>query len=310
MNGTVTPMTRPPRLRPGDRVAVVAPSGPVSKDQLDVGCDILRSWDLEVVLGPHVTDVHDQFGYLAGRDADRAADLQDAWTDPSVAAVLCARGGYGAQRMVDLLDWEAMGAAAPKVFGGYSDITGLHEAFATQLGVATLHAPMIGARSFVADGPTAEHLRATLFEPEHVLTLTSSTAETLVPGVAHGITVGGCLSLLAADVGTPTARPGAAGAIVVLEDVEEDRYRLDRMLTQLLRAGWFDGVAGIALGSWADCEPGVRELVLDLLGPLGVPMVWDLGFGHCSSTITVPLGVAATLDGEAGTLTLDVPALS
>lgn len=305
----LVPLGRPPRLRPGDRVALVAPAGPVPREPLDAGCAVLKSWGLEVVLAPHLSDRHDELGYLAGSDADRAADLQQAWLDPSIAAVLCVRGGYGVQRMTDLLDWGAMRGAAPKVFTGYSDITALHEAFATQLGVVTLHAPMPATSSF-ADEAAAEMLRATLFEPDSVLTLTSPTAETLVPGVAHGVTVGGCLSLLAAEVGSRTARPGARGGIVVLEDLEEERYRLDRMFTQLLRAGWFDGAAGIALGSWVDCEDGVRELALDRLGGLGVPMVWELGFGHCKEPLTVPLGVPATLDANAATLILNGPALT
>lgn len=303
-------LARPPRLRRGDRVCVVSPSGPVPKDRLDDGCAILRSWGLDVVVAPHAGDVHARFGYLAGRDEDRAADLQRAWLDPHVAGVLCARGGYGAQRMTDLLDWDAMRAVPPKVFSGFSDVTALHEAFATQLGVATLHAPMVGASTFLEDERTSRLFRTMLFEPESATVLAGPSGEALVPGVARGVTVGGCLSILAADVGTPTARAGAAGGIVLLEDLEEDLYRLDRMFTQLLRAGWFDGVAGVVLGSWVDCEDGVRDLALDRLGGLGVPMVWELGFGHCASTLTVPLGVPATLDADAVTLTLDVPALT
>ncbi len=310
MSARLEPLTRPPRLRPGDRVAVVAPSGPVPRDRLEAGCAILREWELEVVVAPHALEVHPGLGYLAGSDRARADDLQDAWLDPSVDGVLCARGGYGVQRMADLLDWRAMAAVAPKVFAGYSDITALHEAFATRLGAVTLHAPMVGTAPFIEAGVTTELLRATLFEPDAQLRLTSGTAQTLVPGVAHGVTLGGCLSLLCAEIGTPTARPGAAGGIVLLEDVEEERYRLDRFLTQLLRVGWFDGVAGIALGSWVDCEDGVRELMLDRLGGLGVPIVWELGFGHCPTAITVPLGVPATLDADAATLTLEGPALT
>lgn len=303
-------LTRPRRLREGDRVVVVAPAGPVDPERLEAGCAILTSWGLDVVKAAHVTDVDERFDYLAGADADRAADVQAAWLDPSVSGVLCARGGYGVQRLLDHLDWEAMRAVEPKVLSGYSDITALHTAFSTQLGVATLHAPMIAAGSFAEEGRSAEQFRKTLFDPESTLLLTSPTAETLVSGTARGVTVGGCLSLLAADVGSATARAGARGAIVVLEDVEEDLYRVDRMLTQLLRSGWFDGVAGIALGSWADCEDGVRDLALDRLGALGVPMVWELGVGHCPVTLTVPLGVSATLDADAATLTLDRPALS
>lgn len=305
----VAELTRPPRLRPGDRVAVVAPSGPVPKDRLDAGCAILRRWGLDVMRAPHATDVHDRFGYLAGTDADRAADLQAAWLDPGVAGVLCARGGYGAQRMVDLLDWDAMRSAPPKVFCGYSDVTALHEAFATRLGVATLHGPVVAGKAFVGDERTARLLRETLFSPARSTRLTSPDAETLVPGTARGVTVGGCVSVLAADLGTQTGRSGVAGGILLLEDVGEELYRLDRSFTQLLRAGYLDGVAGIALGSWQDCEDGVRELALDRFGGLRVPIVWELGFGHGPTSLTVPLGVPATLDADAGTLMLDVPAL-
>jgi muramoyltetrapeptide carboxypeptidase len=306
---TAVPLTRPPRLRPGDRVAVVSPAGRVPEDLFESGCQRLREWGLEVARGPHALDVREDLRYLAGADVTRAADLQAAWLDPGVAGVLCARGGYGTQRMCDLLDWASMRGVPPKVMVGYSDITGLHEAFATRLGVVTVHGPLVGTGSFVEGGDSADRLRALLFEPETQRVLTSPSAEALVPGTATGVTMGGCLSLLAADVGSPTARPGAAGGIVLLEDQEEDRYRLDRMLTQLLRAGWFDGVAGIALGSWVACEDGVRDLMLDRLGPLGVPIVWELGFGHCVPALSVPLGVVATLDADAGTLTLTEPAL-
>ncbi|WP_188281244.1 LD-carboxypeptidase [Streptomyces sp. CBMA29] len=306
----VPALIRPRRLAPGDRIGVVAPSGPVPRERLDAGLDILRSWDLDPVVAPHVLDDHPS-GYLAGTDRARADDLQQAWCDPSLAAVLCARGGYGVQRMVDLLDWDAMGAATPKAFIGYSDITALHEAFATRLGLATLHGPMAATETFLKDGPTQDHLRRTLFTPEETVTLTSPTARTLVPGRAGGVTLGGCVSLLASDLGTPYARTSAAGGILVLEDIGEEPYRLDRILTQLLRSGWLDGVAGIVLGSWQDCGPytDVRALITDLLGGLDVPIVEEFGFGHCESTLTVPLGVPALLDADAATLTFDVPAL-
>ncbi|MCM2580187.1 S66 peptidase family protein [Streptomyces meridianus] len=305
----ITPLTRPRALRAGDRVAVVAPSGPVPRERLDAGLDFLRGWGLVPVAATHTLDRHPRFGYLAGTDEARARDLQDAWCDPSVAAVLCARGGYGAQRIVDLLDWDALRAAGPKAFVGYSDVTALHEAWATRLGLVTLHGPMPASVSFLEDTPSREQLRQALFEPLEPRVLTSPEARTMVPGRASGITLGGCLSLLAAELGTPHARPGAAGGILLLEDVGDRPYALDRMLTQLLRAGWLDGVAGVALGSWEDCGPyeEVRSVLLDRLGGLGVPVVEQIGFGHCASTATVPLGVPAVLDAEAGTLTVNAP---
>ncbi|MFD5303543.1 S66 peptidase family protein [Streptomyces rochei] len=304
------PLTRPPRLAPGARVAVVAPSGPVPEERLQAGLDVLRGWDLDPVVAPHVLDRHAAFDYLAGTDADRAADLQTAWCDPSVDAVLCARGGYGVQRMADLLDWEAMRAAGPKVLVGFSDITALHEAFATRLGLVTLHGPMAAGIDFLKNARAQEHLKATLFAPETVRVIASGGTP-LAPGRARGVTLGGCLCLLAAEVGSPHARASARGGLLCLEDVGEETYRLDRYLTQLLRAGLLEGVRGILLGSWHACEPyeRLRPMLADRLGGLGVPVVEDFGFGHCEGALTIPFGVTAELDADAGTLTLDAPAL-
>ncbi|RFU85844.1 LD-carboxypeptidase [Streptomyces triticagri] len=304
-------MRRAPRLAPGARVAVVAPSGPVPEDLLQAGLDILRGWGLEVTVAPHVLAGHREFGYLAGSDADRAADLQNAWCDPAVDAVFCARGGYGAQRMVDLVDWAAVRAAGPKVFLGYSDITALHEAFAVRAGVATLHGPMVAVRDFIKTPATQEHLRATLFEPESVLTHEAGRA--LIPGRARGVVLGGCLSLLSSDLGTPHARPSAGGGLLCIEDVDEEDYRLDRCLTQLLRSGWLEGVRGVLLGSWVDCGPyrDVRAVLRDRLSDLGVPVAEEFGFGHADAPRTLPFGLPATLttDANRSTLRYEVPAL-
>ncbi|MFI0899211.1 LD-carboxypeptidase [Streptomyces sp. NPDC020983] len=299
---------RPRRLVPGDRVGIVAPAGPVPADLLAAGLAELRAWGLEPVLAPHVLDTHPA-GYLAGTDQARADDLRDAWCDPGLAAVICARGGYGTQRMADLVDWDAMAAAEPKVFVGYSDVTVLHEAFATRLDVATLHGPMPGTPGFLADAEGREHLRRTLFTPEEVQVLHAPSARALVPGRARGVTMGGCLSLLASDLRTPTGRPSAAGGILFLEDTGEEPYRLDRFLTQLLRSGWLDGVAAVVLGSWEDCGPSedLRALFLDRLAPLSVPVLGSLPFGHCLPALTLPLNTPATLDTATATLTFPPP---
>ncbi|MEU6433301.1 LD-carboxypeptidase [Streptomyces albidoflavus] len=308
---SLSPLTRPARLAPGARVAVVAPAGPVPEESLESGLDLLRGWGLDPVVAPHVLDRHPAFPYLAGEDADRAADLQNAWCDPSVDAVFCARGGYGCQRMTGLLDWEAMRAARPKPFVGYSDITALHEQFAVRLGVATLHAPMAATAGFLKNEAAREHLRATLFDPESVRVLTSATGRVLVPGRARGVTLGGCVSLLAAELGVAHTRPSATGGLLLIEDIGEEAYRLDRILTQLLRARWLDGVRGVALGSWEECGPyeEVRAVLRDRLGPLEVPVAEEFGFGHGEGALTMPFGLPAELDADAGTLTLDVPAL-
>ncbi|MEV6103943.1 LD-carboxypeptidase [Streptomyces sp. NPDC051940] len=306
------PLTRPRRLRAGDRVAIVAPSGPFPRENLDAGMDVLRGWDLDPFVLDHAYDVHPRFGYLAGTDEARARDFEAAWCDPDVTAVFSARGGYGAQRMTDLVDWARLRAAGPKLYLGFSDATALHDAIAVHLGLVSLHGPMPAWTTFDKDAVTQEHLRQTLFEPEAVRTVTSPTARCLVPGRARGVTLGGCVSLIAAGLGTADARPSAAGGILLIEDIDEEDYRLDRILTQLLRSGWLEGVAGVALGSWRDCGPydRIRDVILDRLGPLQVPILEELGFGHGSPALTLPLGVPAELDADARTLRFEVPALA
>jgi muramoyltetrapeptide carboxypeptidase len=302
-------LRRPRRLVPGDRVAVVAPSGPVDADRLDRGVAVLRSWGLEVVTGPHVLD---RAGHLAGRDEDRAADLQRAWCDPAVAAVLCARGGSGATRLVDRLDWPAMRDAGPKLLVGFSDATALQEAVAAHLGLVSLFGPMPASEVFGGDDPdaaTTEHLRRTLFEPEQVTLIDGAATRAAVGGSATGVLTGGTLSLLASTVGTPESRP-AAGGIAVLEDVTERPYRIDAFLTQLLRTGWFDDVRGVVLGSWVGCGDQAVDTVCARLSRLAVPLLTGLEFGHGRPALTIPLGVEATLDADAGTLTLTEAALA
>ncbi|KMS85412.1 peptidase U61 [Streptomyces regensis] len=291
-------------LRRGDTVALIAPSGPVPEHLVTQAVDAFTSWGLTVQVFDSVRARHPRRGYLAGTDEQRAADFEAAWTRDDVAAVVAARGGYGAQRMIDLVDWDAVAAAGPKPFAGSSDITALHAAIANRLGLPTVFATMPASTHF--DATAAESLRTALFEPAATRTVQGPHARTLVKGAAQGPTIGGNLCLLAASAGTPEAQ-SAAGAIALLEDVGEDTYRIDRMLTQLLRSGWFDGVAGIALGSWSGCgEPAeIEELVLERLGPLEVPMVWELGFGHHVGALTVPLGVPCELDADAARLVIN-----
>ncbi len=302
---------RPPPLQPGDRVAVVAPSGPCEPEWLAAGCKRLADFGLDVVVGDHVTD---RSRYLAGADTERAADLVSAWVDPEVRAVICARGGYGAARILPLLDWEALAAAAagPKLLHGSSDVTALHTAFGARLGVVTSFGPMpanhlLGGDQ--ADEASLEHLRRSLMDPASVGPLAGTHA--LRPGRATGPLVGGNLSLLAAAAGTPWAAPPADGCIVLREDVGEAPYRVDRLLTQLAQSGWFAGVAGIALGSWDGCGDDVEETLAERLVPLGVPILAGLAVGHGRPQLTVPLGVEVTVDADPaspGTPSLDLPA--
>jgi muramoyltetrapeptide carboxypeptidase len=297
------PRVRPRPLRAGDRVAVVAPAGSPPPDLLAAGLAALESWGLQVQVCVGAGERHRRLPYLAADDETRAEQVQCAWCDPDVAAVLCACGGYGALRILDLLDWDAMVAAGPKLFVGSSDITALHTELGPRCGLVTLFGPMIATAAVAIDATAREGLRQALFDPPDVLG-GGPDACALVGGRATGVTVGGTLSLLVSGLGVPGVPRPPDGAIALLEDVTEAPYRIDRFLTHLLRAGWFDRVAGIALGSWHECGPPekVRDVVVDRLGRLGVPLVEGLGFGHCRGQLTVPLGAEVELNADAATL--------
>lgn len=292
----------PERLVAGHRVAVVAPSGPVRAERLAVGTEYLKEWGLEVEVLPSVLAGHDRLTYLAADDKARAEDLRNAWLDPSFAAVFCARGGYGAQRMLEYVDFDEL-VALPKWFIGFSDITALHEPLNAR-GLVTIHGPMAAAVEQLGASVGRQRLHDLLFEPSAVTDLLAPAgARTVVGGVAEGPLRGGNLALLAASIGTPTYSPPTG--VVVVEDVSEDAYRVDRLLTQLLRSGWFAGVTGLVIGdfSGADDSGLVSAVVHDRLEPLGLPMVEDAAIGHEDVNLAVPLGLPVRLDATAGTLT-------
>jgi muramoyltetrapeptide carboxypeptidase len=285
----------PPSLHAGDRIAVVSPSGPADPARLERGCAVLRGLGLEVVVGKHALDRFPHgLTYLAGADADRAADLQEAWCDPRISAVFCARGGYGAARILDHLDWAALGRATPKLLHGSSDITALHAAFGRRLGVPTSFGPMLGLTVADAEPEGLDHLRHALFgeaAPVH-------GTHALRGGRARGVLTGGTLTLLTSLLGTAHAPEPAAGRIAFLEDVGEQPYRVDRMLTQLLQAGWFEGVAGIVLGTWIDCGD-LTAVFADRLTPIGAPILAGVPVGHGPRQLTIRLGAEAVLDADA-----------
>ncbi len=299
-------LLRPSRLREGDRVAVVSPAGPTWPDRLEAGVAVLESWGLRVRVEPPGEASE---SWLAGDDAYRAAAFARSWADPDIAAVWTSRGGFGTQRMLDLVDWDTLARAAPKLLVGFSDVTALHQAVATRWGLATVHGPGVAA---LADGtPEAvEQVRALVMDGGpltlHGTPVGGHPAPTAPAITAEGTVTGGNLAVLASCTGTPLVRPAAHG-IALLEDVGEAPYRLDRQITQLLRSGWFDDVRGVALGDFTRCgEPGEAEsLLLDRLAPLGVPVVTGLPVGHVPGNRALPLGVHARLDARAATLTFE-----
>ena len=303
---------RPPRVAPGSRVALVAPAGPLlDRDDLTRGVELCRALGLEPVLGPNA---HRRYGYLAGTDEERLTDLNAALRDPSVDAVWCLRGGYGVTRILDRVELTAL-AKRPKAVIGYSDITALILALYQGAGVVSFHGPM--ARSpltrfsrehfeRVLGGSAPAGRLGRLPAPSGVLVPRAPRIVALKSGVAEGPLVGGNLSLIAALIGTRHF-PEMGGAILFLEDVGEDLYRVDRMLAHLRMAGALDRLAGVIVGQFTDTKRGTGdgalgfdEVLATYLEPLGIPAAFGFPIGHVDDQWTLPIGVRAKLDAGAG----------
>lgn len=294
----------PTALRAGDRIAVVSPSSAPFAERLDQGLRTLEEWGFEPVVMPNARAVH---GHLAGVDDARADDLEAAFADPTVRAVFVGRGGYGSARLVDRVDWSVV-AADPKPLLGFSDVTSLLCAAWVRIGLVTFHGPFVCGFPRL-DGDTRAHLLRLLCEPAPSGRL-PGRGRTVQRGTAEGVVIGGNLATLCSLVGTAD-EPDLEGTILLVEDVNEAPYRLDRMFTQLRRAGVLDGVAGIVVGNLHGCEPPTdrpsataAQVVDDRLGMLGVPVVHGLDVGHTERQFTVPFGVRARLDADEGSLTV------
>jgi muramoyltetrapeptide carboxypeptidase len=305
-----TSLIAPPRLAAGDKVALISPaSRPQNERLLMLGRGRLEQSGLRVVPGRHAFAEH---GYLAGTDRERLQDLEAAFRNPDIKAVFCARGGYGVSRLLGTFDPE-LARRHPKALVGFSDITVLHLAL-QHAGVISFWGPMpctgLGWSAF-----SVRALERALMSAEPVGRLPFSRRrrpETLRRGIAKGRMTGGTLSLLTASLGTPY-EVDTRGRIVFLEDVDEEPYRVDRMLTQLVAAGKLGDCAGVALGIFTGTRvrnsPGRRSLTLrevfsDHLLPLKVPVLANLAVGHVPDQVTLPYGVEARLDAGARTLEL------
>lgn len=288
-------------LKPGDLVGVVAPAGPVSPEALAAVPALYARHGLRVRLFPAC---HAHTGYLAGPDALRLADLHAALADDDVAAIHCLRGGYGAMRILDAIDTDLV-RTKPKLLIGYSDITALHALWASE-GLPSLHAPM-PASDLIKPGREADE--AALFDALlGGLRAGSVLAPTLEPhtprttGTAEGTLIGGNLSLVAALMGTPWAW-NPHRAILFLEDVSEEPYRVDRYLAQLRLGGVLGAVAGVVLGSFTE-EDYPLALLKETFESLGKPVLGGWPTGHGTPNRPLPMGLRARLDATAGTVTL------
>ncbi len=297
----------PPRLRSGDRVRLVSPASRPDREQVARGAELLASWGLEVELGGHAFDSYGH--YLAGRDEDRLADLNDALRDPGVRAILATTGGKGAYRIASGLDFAAA-RRDPKPLVGFSDNTILHLALWQRCRIVGFHGPHSGWQDWYGQRP-AEALRQALMEPDRIsLSQDPSelTAKVVVGGHATGFLMGGNLDTIGRSVGW--ACPSFDGAILLIEDVDKHIGAMDRTLTQLRESGRLAGLRGVAVGQFLRCaeeRPGswsIFDLLHDRLGSLGVPLLGGLPVGHGPHPPTVPLGTTATLDTDARTLTV------
>jgi muramoyltetrapeptide carboxypeptidase len=317
-------LLKPERLCFGDTVGIIAPSSPPPDPKaVDRAAEALEKFGFTPKLSANVRARH---GFLAGGDRERAGDLMEMFTDKKVKAIICLRGGYGSARLLDLLDYRVI-RRNPKILSGFSDITSLHGAFAKKVNMISIHAPMLNGGLQAKDLP--EFTRAAFFRTvmeakapgSIVVGYDQKSISTLRCGVAEGRLIGGNLSVLCASIGTPY-EPSFKGKILFIEDINEQPYRLDRLLTQLINAGVMQQLAGVAVGVNRDCEDDNEDAVIDeyrqspadvmaeRLSSLGVPVVMGLPFGHVALNAAIPVGAQAKLDGDNGDLIITEAAVS
>jgi muramoyltetrapeptide carboxypeptidase len=310
MSSSTTPRIKPPALRPGSTVGIVAPASNVKRSDLEAGCEALRRAGYRPIYSDTIFDTD---LYFAGSVERRARELEEMFAREDVEAIICARGGYGANYLLEALDLEKI-KAHPKIFVGYSDETTLLTYIYDTLGLITFHGPMVAKDWLHEDGVDMPSWQAALSGTAawEAPLGADSGARGLVDGVAEGILYGGCLSILVASLGTPFEIK-TAGTILFLEDVAAKPFQIDRMLMQLKLAGKLDGVRGIAFGEMRDClqtaNQGytLEEVVLRVVGELGVPVAYGVRSGHVTArNITLPIGVRTALTVRGGQVSLKI----
>jgi muramoyltetrapeptide carboxypeptidase len=313
---------KPPRLRPGDTVGLIEPAG-FTSDEFDLQLvkESIAAMGLVPKAAPHLMA---RYGYLAGKDRERAADLNAMFADDSVRAVFAVRGGWGSARILPYLDYRLI-RANPKLLIGFSDITALHMALAARAGFTTIHGPNAASswgnvsweafRKLAFDGEMPIYRNPVA--QENRLVQRNWRTWTIRPGKASGRLLGGNLTVLTALMGTPYL-PDFSGSILFLEDVREAEYRIDRMLTQLALGGVLRRVAGVVFGQCTDCSASgasyggftLSEVLKQHLEPLGVPVFQGALIGHIPDQFSIPLGIRAEMDASAGTIRMLEPAVA
>ena len=284
---------KPPQLKPGHKIGIIAPAGPVSQSELKPAINLLSSLGHQVILAPHL---YHREGYTAGDDGTRLEDLHSMFENEDVKAVICARGGYGTLRLLDSIDYDLI-RRSPKIIVGYSDITALLLAIHKKTGLVTFHGPVVKELSKNRNRNLKHFFD--LISSEEFFKLDLAGRIALMPGKATGSLLGGNLSLISNLVGTPFM-PSLKGAILFIEEKGEPLYRVDRMLTHLKLSGLLDELGGLIVGKFIDCDDisAVNNLIMDIVSDLNIPVVSGLPIGHGAENVTLPLGIQATLDTE------------
>lgn len=307
-------MIKPPRLRPGDTIGIAAPASAFDEDAFSMGIRRIQDAGYRIFFRP---DIFSRSNYLAGADARRADELNSLFADRSINAIFCARGGYGSQRILPMLDQETI-RKNPKIFMGYSDITALHCYLHNRCGLVTFHGPLVTEFGVMAEDALRSIFHA-LGNPAPWGGLPSPRVKVLRSGQSEGILMGGSLSVFACALGTPYAPP-TAGAVLFFEDRGEKPYAVDRLFSHVKLAGKLDEAGGLILGQfippegWAgraeDYRAEIKRIVLDAVGSNRFPVLSNFSAGHFTKNVCFPLGARARIDGGKGTVAITEPCLT
>jgi muramoyltetrapeptide carboxypeptidase len=304
----------PPRFKEGDTIGIISPSSAIFETEpYQIAVETFEAMGLKVKLGEFV---HNRYGHLAGTDEERAGELNAMFADPEIDGIIALRGGSGAARILDLIDYKII-AANSKIFIGYSDITALHLAIYEKTGLVTFHAPLAVS---TWNNFSYSIFRKILFEGEKVLlknpsekgdhlTVTKNRIRTIYPGKAKGVLLGGNLSVLTGIMGSPYFPSDWENKILYLEDVGEAIYAIDRMMSQLMLSGILNKISGFVFGKCSDCKPGsgfgsltFEEVIDHYIKPLGIPAYSGAMIGHIDDNSTIPNGVTVEINASLGTI--------